>query len=84
MGNWVIRWNFSKPNFSPEEQALVSFWMENTGDSWLYLSELMLEFDFGVYKLKSISGMVAPRENKFLGSVWLSLPKDAVGRKFTR
>jgi len=41
--------------------------MENTDDSWLYLSELVLEFDFGAYELKSIGGMVAPRENKFLG-----------------
>jgi len=81
MGNWIIRWNFNKPNFSPGEQALMSFWIENTGDSPLYLSELVLEFDFGAYELKSISGMVAPRENKFLGNVWLSLPKDAVGRK---
>jgi hypothetical protein len=56
--------------------------MENTGGNPLYLSDLRLEFDFGTYNLTSISGMVLPRESKFLGNVWLSLPKNVVGRKF--
>ena len=81
MGSWSIRWNFNKANYSPGEQGLVSFWMENTGESPLYLSDLKLEFDFETYNLKSISGMVLPRENKFLGNVWFSLPKNVVGRK---
>jgi hypothetical protein len=81
MGSWIIRWNFNKANYSPGEEGLVSFWMENTGENPLYLSELRLEFDFGTYNFESISGMVLPRENKFLGNVWLSFPKDTVGRK---
>jgi hypothetical protein len=81
MGNWSIRWNFSKPLYSPGESALVSFWIENTGDAPLYLSNLELNFDFGTYNLESISGMVYPREVKFLGNVWLSIPKNVVGRK---
>jgi hypothetical protein len=82
MGNWSMKWNFNKPNYSPGEQALTNFWMENTGENPLYLSELKLEFDFGAYDFKPISGMVAPRENKFLGAMSLSLPKNVVGRKF--
>ncbi|MEM1661114.1 MAG: hypothetical protein QXR17_08285 [Candidatus Bathyarchaeia archaeon] len=81
MGNWTIRWNFNKPSYTPGEQVLISFWIENTGESPLYLSDLSLEFDFGTYNLESISGIVAPRENKFLGNIWLSLPKNVVGRK---
>ncbi|MEM0171816.1 MAG: hypothetical protein QXP36_01760 [Conexivisphaerales archaeon] len=81
MGTWSIRWNFNKANYSPGEQALVSFWMENTGENPLFLSNLQLEFDFGTYNLESISGMVLPRESKFLGNVWLSIPKNVVGRK---
>jgi len=81
MGSWIIRWNFDKANYSPGERGLVSFWMENTGENPLYLSDLKLEFDFGTYNLESISGMVLPRENKFLGSIWLSFPKGVIGRK---
>jgi hypothetical protein len=81
MGNWIIRWNFSKPTYTPDERALVSFWIENTGNTHLYFSNLGLEFDFGTYSLESISGMVSPRENKFLGNVGLLLPKNVVGRK---
>jgi len=81
MANWIIRWNFNKASYSPGEAALVSFWMENTGENPLYLSNLELIFDFGTYNLESISGMVLPRENKFLGNVNLSFPKNVVGRK---
>jgi hypothetical protein len=81
MGNWIIRWNFNKQLYSPEESALASFWLENTGDTHLYLSELELDFDFGAYKLEGISGTVSPRANKFLGNVRLLLPKNVVGRK---
>jgi len=81
MGNWIIRWNFDKASYSPGETALVNFWMENTGENPLYLSDLELIFDFGTYSLESISGMILPRENKFLGNVRLPFPKNVVGRK---
>lgn len=81
MGNWIIRWNFDNQLYSPGEIALASFWLENTGDTYLYLSELELDFDFGAYKLKGISGTVPPRVNKFLGNVRLLLPQNSVGRK---
>ena len=82
MGSWVIRWNFNKETYRPGESALVSFWLENTGDTHLYISELRLEFDFRTYNLKTISGVVPPRANRFLGRIPLLLPKNIVGRKF--
>lgn len=81
MGSWIIRWNFSKESYKPGQSASVSFWLENTSDTYLYLSDLGLEFDFGTYSLETISGMVSPRANKFLGNVNLVLPKNVVGRK---
>jgi len=81
MGTWIIRWCFDKPNYAPGEQALVSFWIENTGENPLYLSDLNLEFDFGTYNLESISGMVSPMETRFLGNVRLFIPKNVVGRR---
>lgn len=81
MGNWIIRWNFDKEVYNPGESALASFWLENTGDTYLYLSELKLDFDFGTYNLENIGGMIPPRANKFLGNVRLLLPKNVVGRR---
>jgi len=81
MGNWIIRWNFNKSNYSPGEEALVSFWIENSDESRFYLSDLELHFDFGTYTLNPIGGMVSPRENRFLGNIRLLLPSSVVGRK---
>lgn len=81
MGNWIIRWNFNKPTYTLGDQPLVSFWLENTGNTYLYLSNLKLNFDFGTYNLENIGGMVPLRENKFLGNISLSLPINIVGRK---
>lgn len=82
MGNWIIRWNFDKSSYEPGKSALVSFWLENTDRNYLHLSNLELNFDFGTYNLdESVSGMVAPREDKFLGNVPLLLLENVVGRK---
>lgn len=81
MGSWIIRWNFDKASYNPGESAIVNFWLENTGDTYLHLSELKLDFDFGSYNLENISGTIPPRANKFLGNVRLLLPENVVGRK---
>jgi hypothetical protein len=81
MGSWIIRWNFDKESYSPGQTALASFWLENIGNTYLHLSELRLDLDFGTYNLESISGTIPPRTNKFLGNVRLLLPENVVGRK---
>jgi len=82
MGNWIIRWNFDKSSYAPGQSASVSFWLENSGSNYLYVSSLELNSDFGTYNIEEfVSGMVAPRENKPLGNVSLLLPEDVVGRK---
>ena len=81
MGSWSISWKFSKSSYSPGELATVSFWLRNTGSTYLCLSELELIFDFGTYKLGSLCNVIPPGTNKFLGSVNLSLPKNVAGRK---
>ena len=81
MGSWNIRWNYDKPAYEPGKQALVNFWIENLGDTYLYLSDLRLNFDFGFYNLEPIAGMVRPREHRYLGNVRLPLPNHAVGQR---
>jgi hypothetical protein len=81
MGDWTIRWNFNKSSYSLGEHASVSYWMKNTGEYPLYLSDLELDFDFGTYNLKEIQGRVDPRYEGFLGNISITLPKNVVGRK---
>jgi len=82
MGNWEITWKFDKSSYEPEKSASVSFWLENTGNSYLDLSNLESNFDFGTYNLdESVSGGVAPGEKKLLGNVSILLPENVVGRK---
>lgn len=81
MGTWIIRWNFDKLTYKPGDKPQVSFWLENTGNVYLYLSNLQLNFDFDTYKLENISGMISPNENRFLGYVDLVLPNHVIGRK---
>ena len=82
MGNWEITWKFDKSSYEPGKSASVNFWLENTGNSYLDISNLELNFDFGTYNLdESVSGSVAPGEKKPLGNVSLLLPEKVVGRK---
>ena len=80
MGSWLIRWNFDKQSYSPGELASVDFWLENTGDVLVHLSELKMVFEFGTYTLDSVGGAVYPRKNEFLGHVRLELPPQVVGK----
>ena len=81
MGTWILTWNFNKDSYAPGESAVISLWLENTGDTYLFVSDLGLEFDFETSNLETVSGMVCPRTNKFLGNANLLLPENVVGRK---
>jgi len=81
MSSWIIRWKFNKESYSPKESVSIDFWLENTGETYLYLSGLEINFDFGPYSLKNISGAIPPRTNKSLGNVSLLLRENIVGRK---
>ena len=81
MSSWLIRWNFDKQSYSPGEFASVDFWLENTGDVPIHLSELKMVFEFGEYHLYMVGGIVYPRKNEFLGHIRLQLPIDVVGKK---
>jgi len=80
--SWVLKWNFDKPNYSPGETAIAYFRAENLGQTPIYITEVSLEFDFGTYFLRDvISGFIMPRQDKYLGSVRIELPKNIVGRR---
>lgn len=87
MGSWMLRWNFDKESYSPNETTSLNLWIDNTGDTNLYISAFSVEFDFGKYQIQTISGTVAPQGNvgqvttSYLGNGRLLIPNNVVGRK---
>lgn len=81
MRTWILKWNFDRESYSLGEIATVSFWVNNTSNVYLYFGDFELEFDFGKYKVKTVSGYIPPRSSKFLGLARLKLPRNVVGRK---
>jgi len=59
----------------------VSFWAENTGDTYLYFNEFKLEFDFGTYEIETVAGQISPSSSRFLGIARIELPRNVVGRR---
>lgn len=75
-----LNWNFDKPYYSPADKAMVNLWLENYGNAHVYVSQIQVEFEFGVYKLpQAVCGTVGPSNVGFLGSVSLELPQNRVG-----
>jgi hypothetical protein len=81
MGNWIIRWAFDKPTYTPGDMASINFWLENAGDTFLHLSDIEMQFDFGTYHLQSVQGIVFPQTNTLMGRINLALPAHVVGQK---
>ena len=81
MGSWILRWAFDKRSYSPGEITTVSFWAENTGDTYLYFNEFKLEFDFGTYEIETVAGQISPSSSRFLGIARIELPRNVVGRR---
>lgn len=81
MDDWLITWNFTSPPYQPGALMSPSFWLQNKGESLLFMSHLELEFDFGTYDLQPVAGQVAPGRRTFLGTMHFTLPADVVGTK---
>ncbi|HYA85027.1 MAG TPA: hypothetical protein VEH06_16510, partial [Candidatus Bathyarchaeia archaeon] len=82
MNNYTVSWNFDKSSYSPGDGARINLWCENKGIRLLYMSEIAIEFDFGVYPLpQTVCGTIKPGYREFLGTAYLQLPLDVVGVK---
>lgn len=73
-------WNFDKLFYSPSDNAKITLWFENYGETFIYISQVQVKFEFGVYVLPpTICGAIGPSECYCLGSIPLMLPQDIVG-----
>ena len=82
LSGWKIIWNFNNYCYSPNENASISIWLENNSDYPLYVSDIAIVFDFGVYYLGQLVGdIIQPMITNFLGSSNLYIPGFIAGRK---
>lgn len=60
-------------------RAKINIWGINNGTTLIYISDVAVEFDFGIYDLQeTICGAIPAQSEAFLGSVDLKLPPNIV------
>jgi hypothetical protein len=79
MGTWRIEWNFDKNYYAPGSHACISLWLENTGETYLYLDEFSFQFDSGRYDLETVNGLIPSQFRKLLGHITFEWPKGIAG-----
>jgi hypothetical protein len=59
----------------PADQAEISIYITNTRFTSLYISDILIQFDYAIYTLsKTANRIIAPQTNAFLGKHLLPLP----------
>jgi hypothetical protein len=81
----TLTWRFDKPYYSPSEIANIDFWLQNNGATYISISQISVEFEFGICKLaETICGMIPPLNSGspnigYLGTARVLLPSHRVG-----
>jgi hypothetical protein len=77
-----LRAKFDRIFYSPADQAEISIYITNTGFTSLYISDILIQFDYAIYTLsKTANRIITPQTNAFLGKHPLPLPENVVGRR---
>jgi len=58
MGDWIIRWNFDKEVYRPGDKGFAHFWLENRGNTPLYVEQIGLQFEWQESKWHSANRQV--------------------------
>jgi hypothetical protein len=77
-----LNYKFDKTSYLPGEVVIMNVWIKNMGVTYLYLSDIVLNFDFGIYKFpKSVYRPIAPKKTEYLGVWRFQLPRLVGNRK---
>ncbi|MCK4364920.1 MAG: hypothetical protein KAW45_02605 [Thermoplasmatales archaeon] len=88
MSTWEIRWNFSLGTYQPGNTGLISFYLENFGNTPLFLSEVGIQFDWmgEKYYQKKVSdnlgNIIPPNSTRFISNVSFDIPQAITGQRF--
>lgn len=83
MSTWRLRWNFNSRSLKPGDSGTVSFWLQNLGETTLFLLEVGVAFDWMEGKCyKTDCGVQIPaRSNRFVSNIRFEIPKTVVGQR---
>lgn len=83
MGDWALEWNFGSASYRPGDSGRVDFWLDNTGDTYLYATEAGIQFEFqerqNIWHAAICSVQVPPRKRRHLSSLTFQIPQTLAG-----
>lgn len=81
MANWELKWQFDKDTYDPGDLGYANFWLKNTGETYLCLTEVRLQFEFmgeEAYNSKC-TVQVKPSYERYATTIRFSVPKEIAG-----
>lgn len=81
MGDWQIKWNFDKEVYSPGESVFAHFWVENRGQTILFVDEICMQYEWQGSQSLSIrcSKQVPVGSDQYVGMVFFEIPIAVAG-----
>jgi hypothetical protein len=80
--NLVLYPKFTNATYAPGENVKFDLWAENRGNTYLYVSEVVLDFDFGRYEFSEFfPKYIEPRQTLLLAKGRFVLSQYIVGNR---
>lgn len=76
MNTWKLSWTYDKANYQPGSNGIIRFNLENTGENYLYISRLGLQFDWqkNKYYSKECAIQIEPNFSRHILEFPFSIP----------
>ena len=78
MATWTLRWNFNKSTYSPGECGNISFWLENSSNNILFVSDIGIQFDWMENKFYHVDcgNQISPQKNDLVSVIDFEIPPN--------
>jgi len=90
MATWRIRWNYDRESYQPGNSGVVSFYLENLGDTPLFVSDIGLQFGwmrdkyYHIELRESYGNIVPPNSNRFITTMNFNISGTVTGQTLYR
>jgi len=90
MATWRLSWNFNKESYQPGDFGNLSFYLENLSDSFLFASDVGIQFDWMGDKYyhieldKNYGNAVPPNSTRLISGIDFNIPNNVAGQSIYR
>ena len=83
-----LRWSFSRESYQPGNSGILSFYLENLGNTKLFLADVGIQFDWmgnKYYHLEvdeNYGNVVPPKTERFITNMNFKIPQTVSGQRF--